>query len=246
MSKSLDLKVLINVFKKVWWKVIICTVIVATATGLFAKFFIPNKYTSAVEFMVNNDDSNTEYITASLTTASEALAKDYSRIITSDKMVELIREYISNPNRDKSGTYANITDAQIRNTINATTPTDGSSVFSISVTTESDSHLAYYIAECISVKAPGVIQEVKDSEKTLVTVLRDPIHTNAPSSPGIFTYVSVSAVFAAVLVYAIFVIVGLFDNAIVTEEDIKEKLNKPVVGEIPRWFISASTQKEEN
>lgn len=245
MSKSLDLKVLISVFKKVWWKVLILTVIVATGMGLVAQFIIPNKYASTVEFMVVNDDTNSDFVSSDRLNAAAYLVTDYARIITGDKMVEIVKEYISDPARDTSGTYAQLTDDDIRHAITSNT-SDGRSIFSITATTKADRNLAFYIAECISLKGPEVIQEIKDSEKKCVTVIRNPVPAEQPSSPGVLTYVAVSGLFTAAISYVLFVVIKLFDNVIVTEDDIKEKLNKTVIGDIPEWFSSAATRKEDN
>ena len=267
MTKSINLKDLISVLKKAWWKILIFTVIVAVGVGLFAQFVIPRKYTSNIEFMVNNANKDYDYTTTSLTAAAEALAKDYIKIISGDKMIGIIKEYVADPNRDVSGNYAKLTDAQIRGMIGSSTSTGGSSVFSITITSTEDRNLAFYIAECISLKAPDVIteiarpsysdnvyekltngqfQKIENVQGKAVSVIRNPIPASTHSSPNVKTYVLISALLAAAASYMLFVVIKMFDNVITSEEDVREKLNKTIIGDIPEWSLDASARKEEN
>ena len=285
MTKTINLKILIDVLKKAWWKVLIFTVIVAVATGVITEFLVPKKYTSSVEFMVNNASATSEYTTTALTSAVEYLAKDYVTIISGDEMVQMIKEYISDPNRDVEGTYADISEAQIRNMITSQTSTEGSSMFTITATATEDKLLAYYVAECISNYAPGIIkgivnqnysteiykkvtmkdehgnavkdedgndkftyEKVTNTDVVRVTVIRSPIVAHEQSSPDVTTCIAIAALLAAAASYIFFVIFKLFDNVIASEEDIREKVNKTVMGDIPDWSGSASnrTAYEEN
>lgn len=239
MSKSIDLKFLDKVFRKAWWKILIFTVVVAIGVGVFTEFFIPKKYTSSVEFMVNNVSVTTEYTTSALTSATEYLINDYIKIISGDDMVKMIKEYISDPNRDTSGTYANITEVQIRSLISSQKYSENSSMFTIDITTASDKKLAFYIAECISINAPGIIKKISrpvyssniykkvtamDSngkeivayeavqglDIECVTVICAPIVADSPSSSSTFTRMAVSALCAVVASYVFFVLLDLF------------------------------------
>ena len=281
MTKTINLKILIDVLKKAWWKVLIFTVIVAVAVGFITEFLVPKKYTSSVEFMVNNASATSEYTTTALTSAVEYLAKDYVTIISGDEMVKMIKEYIS----EKDSAYADITESQIRNMITSQTSTEGSSMFTITATATEDRDLAYYVAECISSNAPTIIKSIvnqnystdiykkvslKDENgNTLkdedgndkivyekitnidvvrVTVIRAPIVAREQSSPDVTTCVAIAALLAAAASYIFFVIFKLFDNVIASEEDIREKVNKTVMGDIPDWSGSASNRNsyEEN
>ncbi len=251
MTKSINLKDLISVLKKAWWKILIFTVIVALGVGLFAQFFIPRKYTSSIEFMVNNANKEFPYTTQALTSAAEALAKDYIRIISGDMMIDEIQQYVSDPNRDISGNYAKLTDSQIRGMISSTATSDGSSIFSITITSTEDRNLAYYIAECISLNAPDIITEIarpsySEDDGKAVSVIRKPVLATTPSSPNVKNYVLISAVLAAVASYTLFLVIKMFDNVISTEEDLKEKLNQTVIGDIPEWSLDVSVRKKEN
>lgn len=251
MTKSINLSFLLNVFKKAWWKILIFTVIVAVGMGLVAEFLVPKKHSSTVEFMVYNFDENFDYTNTSLTYAAEALAKDYIRIISGDDMIEAIQEYVAHPERDTSGTYSKLTASQIRKMLSSNTYGEGSSIFSITVTTEDDYKLAYYVAECIYTQAPDIITEVsrptaRGANDHSVAVIRKPTDSKQPTSPNVKNYVMISALLAAAASYALFVVIKLFDNVITSEEDIVEKLNITVIGNIPEWSVDDSSRKEEN
>lgn len=253
MTKSINIKDLVDVLKKSWWKILIFTVIVSLGAGLFAQFFVPRKYAASIEFMVNNANNDNPYTTQALTAASGDLAKDYIVVISGDTMVDMIKEYVANPLRDTSGRYANLSSGQIRSMISSNATASGSSIFSITVTATEDSHLAYYVAECIALNAPSVITKIvrggiqgDDAQWRAVSVIRKPVYTNYPSSPNIKTYVLVSGLIAAAASYLLFVVVKMFDNVITNEEDLKEKLNKTVIGDIPEWTLDSSVRNKEN
>lgn len=239
MTKSIDLKFLTTVLKKAWWKIAIFTVIVTILIGVLSTLLVPKKYASSVEMMVNNVSITTEYTTSALTAATEYLVNDYIRIISGDDMVKMVKEYISDPNRDKTGDYANITEAQIRNMISSH-PSDGSSsMFTVSVTAESDPNLAYYVAECISLNAPDIIKKLyrpieespdifqrvlvssdgegKDNyeykkitlDLECVTVICAPTLATQPTSSSMFKHVAIAALSSAAVSYAFFAVLGL-------------------------------------
>ena len=54
MTKEINLKILLNVLKNSWWKIIIFTVAVAIVVGALVQFVVPKKYASTVEFYVLN------------------------------------------------------------------------------------------------------------------------------------------------------------------------------------------------
>ena len=54
----------------------------------------------------------------------------------------------------------------------------------------------------------------------------------------------VGAVFAAVIVYLAVVARGFFKSNLVTEEDIKQFVDRPVIGTIPHWESSSKSIKK--
>ena len=273
MTKEINLKILLKVLKSAWWKILIFTVAVAIAVGVVTHFVVPKKYTSSVEFYVLNTSTTSEYTTTALLSAAEYLSNDYIKIINGDRMMNTIKEYIKDPNRDTTGAYANMSVSALRSMISSDTSTE-SSTFTITVTATEDRNLAFYITECITLNAPNIIKEItrpsynsnlykkvteKDSSGKVVSedyllvteedlecvkVLRSPEVAASHSSPSIPTYVMISALLAIVASYLFFLILTLSDTTIRSEENAKELVDQTVIGGIPNWSVNSSAEKE--
>lgn len=69
--------------------------------------------------------------------------------------------------------------------------------------------------------------------------INPPVVDKSPDSPSIKKYAFYAAVATAALVYAIFVIKGLLEMNISSEDDVKKLVRRPLVGTIPHWENSA-------
>ena len=268
MTKEINLKLLLKVLKTAWWKILIFTVVVAIAVGVITNFVIPKKYASSVEFYVLNTSATSEYTTTALLSAAEYLSNDYIKIINGDDMVDAIKEYISDPTRDTSGRYAELSTAEIRSMLSSETSTE-SSTFTITVTAIEDRNLAYYITECIEENAPTIIKDItrpsytsnlykrgdpikdeageiidyeyvsiSEADLECVKVLREPNKATTHAFPNIPTYVMISALLALVLSYLFFLVLKLADTTIRSEENAKELVDQTVIGDIPNWTVN--------
>lgn len=163
---SIDL--MLKILKKNWLKIALITLAVMLLAACFTQYFIPKKYSSSVEFYVVNINTDYDYTSSSLLSASSYLINDYVAIIKS--------EHILNPLCEKlvADGYTEITPEKIEKMISDSSKTN-TSVFTLSVQS-TDKTLAYKIADYIATTAPDVITDLTKSEEGLNTKLAERVY----------------------------------------------------------------------
>ncbi len=256
MTKEISLSLLLKVLKSAWWIMLIAALVIGAIAAVFTEFVIPKQYQSSVEFYVLNTSTTSEYTTTSLLMSAEYLSKDYVKIISSDRMINIIREKLAGIG------YDTVTPSQIRGTLSSSIASE-TSIFGLTVTS-SDKYLTYAIAKIIRDEAPAVIREITRPsyisnyykkvvssngtvayEKIDVTDLecvipvRDPLLATSHSSPNVVVYTFISALLAACFVYAIVLIIKLSDTTIRSESNVNDFIDPSVtvIGMIPYWHI---------
>lgn len=253
MSNEINLGYLLKILKSSWWKIVVFTVAISLVVALFTIFMIPKKYNSQIEFYILNTNTEAGYTTSTLLSASDYLANDYISIIQSDHMLEAISEKLLN---DHGVEYSS---EEIRGMISSETKTT-TSIFSITVE-NGDPYHAYWIAGYIAEMASPVITEFsKPSEFTYtasngevfvvtvdhvdpVKVLRVPTLNESEVSPSVVSNTFLTAIITAVIAYIVYLLIDILDSTIRTEETVKEKVSRPLIGTIPEWKIH-STKKD--
>ena len=268
---EISLNVLIKIFKKTWWKILIVTLIVMMLAASFTHFFIPKKYSSSIKFYVINSNADYDYTSSTVISAVTYLINDYISIIKSDLVLDKVVDELKEDNIE-------ITKAQILSMI-STSIAEETSVFTMTFTS-TDKQLAYDVASAIAEIAPATVTAVAKSDEntnrvlaekilfvieklgldkndpitethvesvlsmygvglseqaTCMEVLTPPVEDTVHDSPNIITYTLLSGVLAAVATYAFFLIVSVLNQSVVTEEDVKRLINRPLIGTIPHW-----------
>ena len=67
------------------------------------------------------------------------------------------------------------------------------------------------------------------------TTLNTPTRASSPDSPNVTKYMLISAAAVAALIYVIFIIKGIVELNVTTEDDVKKLVKRPLVGVIPHW-----------
>ena len=275
MTKEINIALLWKVFKSAWWKMLIITVAVAISVAAFTYFLVPKKYAASTEFYVLNTSTTSEYTTTALLSAAEYLANDYIQIIKSDIMINKVLERCQNSEELKAlGYTADSFKSQsaIRSMISSSTSKE-SSTFSITIT-HTDPQLAHYVCKFIKEEAPAIIKEIsRPSYKSSIYVYTGDVNNNgirdgeefqtiseedlecvktlrAPNvaslvSPNVLSSTLIAAMLAAVISYAIFLIIKISDTVIRTIDNAEEMVNQTVIGDIPTWSTENKNVKDK-
>ena len=74
-----------------------------------------------------------------------------------------------------------------------------------------------------------------DGSLDCFTTVNSPALDDAHDSPNALKYAAVAAVGAAAIVYLVFLIKGIFEMNVSSEDDVKKLVKRPLVGTIPHW-----------
>lgn len=220
-----DIKQLIKKFAEKWY-IIFIVVTLCVAAALLITSFITPKYSSTVTFYVVNIPEDSSYTQSSLIAANESLAKNYIELITSnlvlDGSVEKLRmEYGIN------SSYKQLQKMLM------TSQKSGTGVFSINISNENKAE-ALIIVKVISEEAVVKISEIEKREDC-VRVIRSGQEATSPDSPNLLINVIFALIAGFSISFVLILIIMYTNNKVKTDNDLKNRYEYPVIGQIPRW-----------
>lgn len=232
MNSTISFTMLWKIFKEVWLKILIITLAVMLITGLFTEFVITKKYTSTVKFFVINTYEEQNFEQEAIYKTKDLLAVEYIEIIFSNQVLIPLSEQLEAEYDIK------YTPKQLKSMISSK-KIDELGIFDI-IVINPDPETAYRIATLISEMSPDIVKEIKrygmENQPESMIVLNAPEKAEVHSSPSLAKNVVVVGVLAAVVTYALFFFLTLFDNVIKSCDDLKPFTEKyPLLGTIPVW-----------
>ncbi len=220
--QKVDLQTMLKLLlAKMRW-LVLCAVVGAIAFGCFAKFCMPEKYTSGVSMYVSNiaDAAQQEAAaTYSNLTSSEWLVLTYTDVLKYSASLEKVLPLLSR----------NVTVQQLSKMVSVT-GIEGTAMMRIQVTAD-DPVFAAEVCNALAGVAPEILQNVESGSVRVIGKARNGAKTS-PNIPrmagmGLLAGLGLSALFV-VLRY-------LLDNTVKTEADLKARLQVPVLGAIPEF-----------
>ncbi len=227
--------------------ILLLTVLFGGALFCYSKFWLPVQYTSSISIYVKNSSADTinNTATSSDLTAAQKLATTYIVILDNDVVYDevskmLLESYGSaqlkrffNIEKDANGNEY-ITASQIRKLVKAS-PLNNTEVIQITAVTR-DPGLSAAICNFMAAEAKTVLIDVtKAGSVESIGKAKQP---TGPSGPSVKRYTLIGAVIGFVIACAFVIIRKLLDNRIRTTEDIKQRFQIPVLGEIPDLEMS--------
>ena len=231
MNSTISFTMLWKIFKEVWFKILIITLALMLAAGLFTEFVITKKYTSTVKFYVINTYEDQSFEQEAIYKTKELLATEYIEVILSDKILIPLSEQLAEYDIE-------YTPRQLQLMISSK-KTAELGIFDI-IVTHPDPETAYRIATIISEISPDIVKQIKrygmENQPESMLVLNAPKKAEAHSSPSLVRNVLLVGILSAVAAYALFFFLNLFDNVIKSGDDLKPFTEKyPLLGTIPVW-----------
>ena len=222
MEETIDLRELFKIIKRKIWMIILIGLIFGIVSGVVSVFFITPMYQSSTTLIVNKENSNSETQLSNSDDINyvQKLAYTYSEIITSravlGKTISQLGLDISYKKLASCVTVTNITNTQI---------------IKVDVLYK-DPKTAREICDTI----PAVFdQEIQRIMKVSgVEVIDKAIVSNSPVKPNKAKNVILASAFGVLLGICIAIVQSLMDTKIKTSSDIKEHLDIPVLGIIPK------------
>lgn len=228
---EIDLRKLLFAYLRKWWMIVLCALLVGGGAWLYTQKMITPMYQASISIYVNNLTGNerVDSLTSSNLQAAQKLVSTYSNIIKSDTVLdEVIRQ-----------ADLNYTASHIRSCL-STQQVGDTEMFKVYILNEVPEEAAR-IANAIAKVAPAVIEDiVAGSSAKIVDYAKVPTTRYSPN----YAHNTLMGVVVGVVLALIYVtLCYLLDVRIKDEEDLKAIFHYPVLGQIPHFDESASSQK---
>ena len=215
---EIDLGKVLEAIRQFWALLLAATLICGLFGFLVSNYGMTKKYIASVDMIVNTS-SDANLVSNDQVNSAKNLVSTYSFIITGSNV---LTQVIKNLGLDM--TYEEL--AKIIS-VDAVTDTQ---VFTVSAVTDDVQKSKKIIREIIKVAPPEIEKAVEAGSCKIVSDLD---YKNTPVSPDVAKYTAVAA-FAGFLLALAFALYRVLSRTfIVTEKDVTENLEVPVLGVIP-------------
>jgi len=207
-------------YKRLLW-IVLFTALAIAATFAVNKYLISESYTASVQFYVNTQDSQTQKIDLNELNYAQKVVNTYINFLKTKVFYNMLIEQTRLP----------YTVDMLRDCIRITVVSN-TEIFQVSVTTNSASD-SFELAKAIENIAPGFIKSIKNT--TEISVVDPVVMPKQPSGPHVLLNTAIGGLIGFVLSVILAFIWELIDVNVKDEEDIKQRYNKPVIGNIPSY-----------
>lgn len=218
---TIDLRQLFEIVRRNLLLIVAVTVLFAAGGYLGTTFLITPQYEASAMLIVNSREG--QQLQGSVTndslTSAKQLVETYSVILKSDTVLDQTIEDLDLP----------LTYDQLAAKVSITAVND-TQVMKITVQ-DADVNLAKDIVSNIVEQAPDVI--INTVKAGSVEVVSDASANPNPVSPSKSRNTALAGMLGCILVVGILFMKSLFNNRIMTESDISQKLALPILGVIP-------------
>lgn len=220
MNEQLNILNIIDMLLRRWTIVLLCTILVGVFSFVYSEVFISPVYSSSASMYVNSERQKTnDDITQTTIISSRELVSTYSEILQARTFLGTIAD-------EFGGKY---TINQLRSMITMDSLND-TEILSITVK-GNDAEDVYRITKNIVKYAPDELIRVVEAGS--VKVLDDASETKTPISPNIRRNTFIGVFIGLVLGAFIVIILELFDTRIKNSDEITQRYEEPLLGEIP-------------
>ena len=218
---EIDLAVLLKIFWKKLWLILLVAIFCATTAGVITRVFIAPTFESGFTAFVNNkaESGNQTTVTNADTSAAESLANTYAEILRSRPMLESAAKRAG---IDKS--YKEL------NSMVATHIQSNTQLVDVKVTAGSPEE-AFSLAKAISEIAPDYLSDIVEGSS--MKVVSKPVKNTQKVGPSMSRNGMLGAILGALAVMICLVVIEITDNRIKSQRELEETYGYSVVGVIP-------------
>ncbi len=241
-EKEISFSMLLNALKKSFIFIIIAAIIGAALGVAYSVVMDKPSYKSTASFWVDATSTTADYFNSGQMSAAAQFCSNCIDLVKTDKLVRTaVRE--GNLVEELGCKDEDQCVKKVKSLISASKKTEEGAIFSVSATS-SDPEEAYKIMKVYQEVLPGVISDLisiknVEGKNDLVTLIEPAYEhsvTKIQSSP--ITLGMLAAIAAAVIVYAVFFLITIFDTSVYGENTIKDNFDYPIVGYIPTFGVS--------
>ena len=215
---EIDLGKVLEAIKQYWAILLAATLICGIIGFLVSNYGMTKKYIASVDMIVNTS-SDADLVSNDQVNSAKNLVSTYSFIITGSNVLTQVVENLG----------LDMTYEELAKIISVDSVTD-TQVFTVSAVTTDVETSKKIVQEIIKVAPPEIEKAVEAGSCMIVSDLD---YKTTPVSPDVAKYTAVAA-FAGLLLALAFALYRVLSRTfLVTEKDITENLELPVLGVIP-------------
>ena len=229
LKEELSIIDILDMMIRHWWILLITALSFSIVAFVYAEVFVDPLYRTDGSLYVTAQRTQSNDVTQGNQIASYQLVNTYKEILTR-------RTFLSGVSQDMGGRYS-ISDLKRMISMNSVNDTE---ILEIAVTGKVPTDI-YQICHSILLRSSDELVRVVNAGS--VKILDDGQIPTTPISPNVKGYTLFAALIGIVFGALIILILELFDTRIKTREDIIEKYDEPLLGEIP-ILIPVSSEGE--
>ena len=237
-KEEFDIRDIVTVFLPKIWIIVVVSLILSLALGVYSAFIKTDTYSSTATMLVANDATN---LSNGVLDVSTEMVKRCEIIIFSDVFLQMIIEDIKasdsyDPNWKLSVSF-------VKSCVVMKQRGD-TEYFDITVTTE-ESRLSYAIATAISKRIESDLPESLpyDSKYIRTRTTNPAVPAISPDSKHTVRNTLIGFAAGAVLSMVVIFVYSLFDVTIRDKKKIEDNFNIPVLGVIPKFITEEGTDR---
>ena len=248
---EIDLLELFWALLRKWWMIAIVAVLCAAIGFSYAKFYLPETFTSSIRMYVKNSNSTetVSSVTTSDLNASKSLVMTYIVILKDPVVVGEVAENLAeNHERDYLKRYFALdengcpTTGSILNYVSMGA-VDNTEVLKVSATTP-NAKLSAEISNIFAEVAPDYLIRIVGAGS--VEIIGAAVPATVKSGPSVSRYTIIGFLIGFILVAAAIVIRTITDNTFRDAEDINKKFGLSVLGEVMDYGTKKDKKKRRN
>lgn len=220
LNEQLNILNIIDMLLRRWTLVLFTTILVGVFAFVYSEVFVSPVYSSTAALYVNSErEKTTDDVTASNLNSSRQLVMTYAEILSARTFLTTVAEDLDNA----------YTATQIKNMISMDS-LNNTEILKVTVKGNNAADV-YEITKSIVKHAPDELIRVVEAGS--VKVLDDASETTVPISPNIRRNTFIGVFIGIVLGAFIVIVLELFDTRIKNGDEISQRYEEPLLGEIP-------------
>ena len=242
---------LVAVFKKRWWIMLVCALVLGSCFGFYSVNSYVPEYTSAVTFYVSpstevgvEGDWQSNDDTAKVNWALKIINTYMGIIRGNDFSARLDEAYRTN--EEWGGEYEKLAfdSSIVKNSISMSIVSDDATLFKVIIKTPYK-EASYDLAKELETLVPNFIAGVTKVNNTVHVADSAKMPSGLSNSDNMARNTAIGFMLGALLAFLVLFLIEVFDVRIMSEEDIVDNYTTPLLGTIP-LFQSDNRSKRGN
>jgi len=230
LNEQISIVDIVDMLLRRWWLIVVSAITIGVIAFMYTSLFIDPMYRSEGALFVNSTQNQISgEVTTGALAASQKLVTTYAEILQRRTFLEQVVQDLDNK----------YTVAQIKNMLKMGAANE-TEILEITVTGK-DPHDVYLIARSVLRHAPDELIRVVEAGS--VKILDNAKENKTPISPNIRNNTLIGILVGILLGALIAVLLELFDTRIKSGEEISQRYDEPLLGEIPNLETDTHERK---